>query len=167
MPNTTLQATKIFVVDPCPGDYRRLAAQAPLAGYQFHYATTGDETLRLSCQIAPHLWLIHFQLPDIRGLELLALLRERVTGARCVLVGDSYSATDELAARQAGATLYACKPLEQDWLQSLPIRSDGRQASGAPDSLRCSQPLPWTVPPSRASPMLNTPEPAPSLSDRD
>ena len=67
------------------------------------------------------------------GLELMALVRERRPAAAFYLVGEVYSAQDEVAARLAGATVYACKPPARSWLLNW-RRSVGvaKTAAGSP-----------------------------------
>ncbi len=121
MPDTTLKTTDMLVVDPRPEDYQHLAV-APLgANYDLEFATSGDNALRRALNTAFDLWLINFRLPDMTGEELLTTVRARNPAAACILISDIYSTADELSARQLGATLYVCKPLQADWLRSLPV----------------------------------------------
>ena len=62
------------------------------------------------------LWLVSVELPDMSGFELCELLcgcRRRVT---VYLIGDRYSAEDELRSRTCGFAFYACKPPNTTWL---------------------------------------------------
>ena len=156
MPITATTTTDLLVIDPHPNDYLHLAASMEAAEFRFLYATCGDEALRLPRQTPVALWLINSHLPDMTGVELLALVRSRDPGAACMLVGDNYCEKDELSARQLGATFYGCKPPQVEWLRALPVArkpSDrGHLAPGPPcihvaspgvtssafgDSLRC------------------------------
>ncbi len=120
MPNTTLKTTDMLVVDPRPEDYQHLAVGPRGVNYALDFVTSGDGALRKALNTAFDLWLINFRLPDMTGEELLATVRTRNPNAACILISDIYSTADELSARQVGATLYACKPLQADWLRSLP-----------------------------------------------
>lgn len=120
MPTTTIRTTDLLVVDPRPDDYLAMASEAEAAEFRFLYATSGDEALRLPRKSPLGLWLINFHLPDMTGAELLALVRSRDPNAACILVGDTYKQSDEITARQLGATLYGCKPPQAAWLRALP-----------------------------------------------
>lgn len=109
----------IRVVDPRPDDYSALAAELKAADCEMLFATSGDEALRLPSSSSAGLWLINFKLPDMTGAELLATVRSRDPRSACVLVSDVYSASDEIAARQLGATLFCSKPLQLQMLYSL------------------------------------------------
>ena len=120
MPTTIMKTKDLLVVDLRPDDYLQLAAEVDAAEYRFLYATCGDEALRIPRKSLFGLWLINIDLPDMSGLDLLALVRSRDPGAACILVGDTYSEAEELSARQLGATFYGCKPPQAAWLRALP-----------------------------------------------
>ena len=138
MPTTTSTTTELLVVDPRPNDYLPLAADVEAADIRFLFASSGDEALRLPSHSLARLWLINFRLPDMTGVELLALVRSRDPDAACLLIGDTYTKADELSARQFGATLYACKPPLAAWLQALPAfrmpRDRDHLAHGPPEA---------------------------------
>ena len=52
----------------------------------------------------------------MRGMELLALVRQRAHFAAIYLVCDRYTPQEERAARAAGATAFFCKPPSLAWL---------------------------------------------------
>jgi DNA-binding response OmpR family regulator len=81
---------------------------------QFH---TGERALQSVVSSSTTLWLINVSLPDMTGIHLLGLVRRRLRRCIVFLVGDVYSADDELAARLAGATAYVCKPTSVAWLE--------------------------------------------------
>lgn len=120
MPNTTLNTTDLLVVDPRPEDYQQLAAASLSGKYHLDFVSSGDAALRRALSAVFDLWLINFRLPDMTGAELLTTVRARNPNAACILISDAYSTTDELSARQLGVTLYACKPLQAEWLASIP-----------------------------------------------
>ena len=135
---STTQITQLLVVDPRPEDYLHLEDQLADASVRIAYCITGEEALLHPRESRGNLWLVNSQLRDMTGLELLSLVRSRDPSARCVLVGDAYSETDEVAARQMGATLYVCKPPQIEWVQAVP-----RFRGARPDDLaqRSHQPL--------------------------
>ncbi|MCG8449402.1 MAG: response regulator, partial [Pirellulales bacterium] len=121
MPSIAIPTRELLVVDPRPDDYRQLAAASEAGGYRFACAATGEEALRLSGKSPQELWLINFHLPDMAGVELLALLRQRAPNTHCILISETYSEAEELAARQHGAILYGCKPPQIEWFNAIPV----------------------------------------------
>jgi DNA-binding response OmpR family regulator len=135
---TTRRVDDLVVVDPAPDDYSPLAG----SGLSSHERTppltirhfrTGEEALRAFDPTATTLWMANLKLPDMTGIALLELIRRRAHRYHIVLVGDVYSADDELAARAAGASAYLCKPVETSWLQlcrrAPPVRHVARKGA--------------------------------------
>ncbi len=131
----------LVVVDSLLQDYRSLMDD--LAGWRerCHLFSTGSEAMRGTNASTSSLWLINSQLPDISGIDLLSLVRQRVPRTRVFLVGDHYCPQEESAARAAGATAYLCKPPTSAWLDNWvhavragpshsPLRSDTKRVSG-------------------------------------
>lgn len=109
----------LVVVDAKPEDYESFVANLAHNAVHLHLCSKGEDALRVICPVASTLWLINARLADMSGTCLLTLLRRRVRRAVVVLVGDVYSADDELAARAAGATAYVCKPPTVAWLDAF------------------------------------------------
>ncbi len=135
---STRRAGDLVVVDAAPNDYTPLARTGlesherapPLTIRHFR---TGEEALRAFDPTATTLWMANLKLPDMTGIALLELIRRRAHRYPVVLVGDVYSADDELAARSAGASAYLCKPVEASWLKLLrrtpPVRHVARKGA--------------------------------------
>jgi DNA-binding response OmpR family regulator len=107
----------LIVVDPSADDYDPIVAAAAREGLCAAFFSTGEEALRRASASASTLWMINACLPDMTGVCLLTILRRRAQRTSVFVVGDAYSADDELAARIAGATAYLCKPATADWLE--------------------------------------------------
>ena len=123
-PNVT-----VGVVDPDRDSYDRLLSSIAPSAATFRFYATGREVLRLRGVDGVAFWLLGVELPDMRGLDLLEMLRDRLDGAVACIVGAEYRIEDEIAAYRAGATLYACKPIEASWLRECLPGADGPGAS--------------------------------------
>ena len=119
---------KLVVVDAKPGDYEPLVAALGRDAVRVHLFSTGEDALRSAETRRVKVWMVNVWLPDMSGIGLLKFIRRRLRRSAVFLVGDVYSADDELAARTAGATAYVCKPPSVTWL--------------APYEPRCRGPIP-------------------------
>jgi len=106
----------VIVVDENFRDYDRLANELDLQAVRLSMFATGESALRVAGAYSSALWIVNVRLPDMSGISFLTLVRNRLERTSIFLVGDAYSAEDELAARAAGATAYVCKPANIDWL---------------------------------------------------
>ena len=115
----------LVVVDANLDDYAPLVSELALDDVRVNLFATGEAALRSRCDGASTLWVVNIRLPDMSGVGFLRLIRKRLRRSSIFLVGDEYSADDELAARKAGATAYVCKPPSVAWLESYhaPCRS--------------------------------------------
>jgi DNA-binding response OmpR family regulator len=112
----------VGVVDPDRDCYDRLVSSIAASTATFRFYATGQEVLRRNGTDDVAFWLLGVELPDMRGLDLLDMVRERLDGAAICMVGDDYRIEDEVAAYRAGATLYTCKPIEASWLRECLFR---------------------------------------------
>ena len=138
-PNVT-----VGVVDPDRDSYDRLLSSIAARTATFRFYGTGREVLRREAVDGVAFWLVGVELPDISGLDLCEMLRDRRDGAVVCMVGTQYRIEDEIGAYRAGATMYACKPLEASWLRECIL---GRQGTERAESLRET-----LVPPAARSP---------------
>lgn len=132
----SVSVINVLIVDPRPEDYTRLTEAAHELQLTVREARDGQCALKLAQQATVSLWVTNISLPDMSGLDLLELVRARRPDAPCLIVSDSYSAHDEVAARTAGASAYLCKPVDTVWLRlcrSTVSRSASRK--GAPRSV--------------------------------
>lgn len=121
-PTSTRTCCDLLIVDARPEDYGALLRETEFS-VAAKLLPTGQSALAYLQHTPGGVWLVNIHLPDMPGLELLTLLRQRRPGASVSLVGDSYSTEDELAARSAGATAFLCKPAETSWLAECHHRS--------------------------------------------
>ena len=132
----------LVVVDSQPEDYQSLLAELSCWRVHCHLYSTGDEALRRTGVSTTGPWLINTQLPDMQGVELLKLVRQRVRTASVFLVSDAYNPQEEVAVRAAGATAYLCKPPSITWLHSFAISV---RAGPARDQLHVPEQLKFLV----------------------
>jgi DNA-binding response OmpR family regulator len=111
-----LISPNLVVVDANCDAYHALAIALRQHEVQICLFSSGRDALRAIGAFPGALWIVNIRLPDISGVGLLKIIRHRLRRCRIILVGDDYSAEDELAARAAGATAYLCKPASIAWL---------------------------------------------------
>jgi CheY-like chemotaxis protein len=111
------QVDYVVVADKKLEDYGALVVELSERGVRVGLFSTGEEALRAANGNAATLWVVNVMLPDMNGVALLKLVRRRLPRATVFLVGDEYSADDELTSRAAGATAYVCKPPSAAWLE--------------------------------------------------
>lgn len=111
-----LSLPSINVVDANRDEYHALAIALRLEEAGIRLFATGTDALRAIGVCPSTLWIVNIRLPDMSGVDFLELITHRLRRCRVILVGDDYSAEDELAARSAGATAYVCKPVSAAWL---------------------------------------------------
>jgi DNA-binding response OmpR family regulator len=106
----------LIVVDPRLDDYDPMIAEIDSDSLRIAFFSTGEEALRQANAYPSTVWIVNARLPDMPGVGLLGIVRRRSRRSYIFLVGDAYSADDELAARIAGANAYLCKPPTAEWL---------------------------------------------------
>ena len=122
--------TTIVVVDENRADYDAIAPLARETSTTIHFLSEGRQALRAAARERDALWLISTRLPDMSGFDLFEMIRDRLDSAAVCMVASEYRVADEIRAYRAGATMYACKPLETEWLRECV------QQARLPDPLR-------------------------------
>jgi DNA-binding response OmpR family regulator len=117
MPAKPSQVDYVVIADKQLDDYGPLVVELSERGMRVGLFSTGEEALRAASGNAATMWVVNVTLPDMAGVALLKLVRRRLPRSTVFLVGDEYSAGDELAARAAGASAYVCKPPSAAWLE--------------------------------------------------
>jgi DNA-binding response OmpR family regulator len=111
------RADDLVIVDANLDDYDFLLTEHAEQDFHINLFGTGERALQSAVSSSSTLWLINVWLPDMTGIHLLGLVRRRLRRCSVFLIGDEYSADDELSARLAGATAYLCKPASAAWLE--------------------------------------------------
>ena len=110
---------RVVVVDAYPHDYDSLANQIGRADTEIVFVHSGHEALRACLTHMPAMWIVNMHLPDISGIDLQTMLRERGCRSPIALVGDRYCVTDEITARSAGADIYLAKPVDPQTVETV------------------------------------------------
>jgi DNA-binding response OmpR family regulator len=142
------------VVDAQQFEYEALARAMRSDAGALWFLANGREALRLAAVERPSLWLIGVELPDMSGFDLLEMLGDRVRNAAVCLIGQRYSVDEEQQARQSGATMYVCKPLDSPWVLEC-VRRLWRNALVRRDLER--QRIHGKSPPARSPTSIQTP----------
>lgn len=101
---------KILVVDDhavVRSGFARLFSERPEAA--MHYATTGQEALRLAREMRPELIILDLDMPDVSGFALLKRLRLEAQDARILIVTMYADIAYVDRAIEMGATGYVTK----------------------------------------------------------
>ncbi len=126
------QQCGFVIVDPRPEDYGQMLESARGEQLSWIMVSSGHDALQQVGQASDAVWFVNVHLDDMRGTEVLTLIRERRPSASVVLVSNRYCEADELAARAAGATAYLCKPAEATWLDRCRTRRAGSASRDGP-----------------------------------
>jgi CheY-like chemotaxis protein len=132
---TNRRSDDLVIVDAHLDDYDDLFADDCWPDCRVSPFRTGERALQSAVSSSSTRWLINVCLPDMTGIHLLGLVRRRLRRCSIFLVGDVYSAGDELAARLAGATAYVCKPPSAAWLECCLPRCRSPAIRAGPHSL--------------------------------
>jgi DNA-binding NarL/FixJ family response regulator len=116
MIRSLLPDTTVYVVDSQPSDYRHLVQNNDDSQQTFAFLSDARSALRVNPSSSNAVWIINLDLPDMSGLDLFSMLRSRFPTSPVYIVGDDYHPEQERAARMSGASLYFCKPIQQEWL---------------------------------------------------
>jgi len=106
---------RVLVVDDEPPIRKLLRMGLSTQGYQVLDAPNGKTALELVAQ-KPDLIILDLGLPDIPGLELLRMLRERNEGVPIVVLSSRGDEAAKVQALDLGADDYVTKPFGMDEL---------------------------------------------------
>ncbi|OWQ88462.1 hypothetical protein CDN99_16525 [Roseateles aquatilis] len=86
----------------------------PMTGWTLHVAETGGQAMEMLPRVMPALVLMDMNLPDMNGLQLMALVRadERLAGLRCIALSADVMDDQRQRARAAGFQDYWLKPID-------------------------------------------------------
>jgi DNA-binding response OmpR family regulator len=127
MHNTNHESTflvpVVHIADPAPADYDQLIAELESTETELRFFTTANAAISHARQEGRSgsgmLWLVNSQLPDMRGADLVEILRGICGQAVLVIVDDQFNRQQEIAAVTAGATIYVYKPISAALITSM------------------------------------------------
>jgi DNA-binding response OmpR family regulator len=117
MTSNECRVDDLIVVDASIEDYEALLNDEAFQDLAHRHFTTGEAALRGVDLSQSSLWMVNMRLPDMEGVGLLGLVRNRTRRCPVFLISDGYSLAEEIAARAAGASAYLCKPVDSAWLR--------------------------------------------------
>ncbi len=85
-----------------------------MPGWTLDVAETGAQAMEMLPRVMPSLVLMDMNLPDMNGLELMALVRAdaRLAGVRCIALSADVMDDQRQRARAAGFQDYWLKPID-------------------------------------------------------
>jgi two-component system KDP operon response regulator KdpE len=104
--------TKILLVDDNPDCRKVFGLYLRYMGYELSEAKTGHEGIEHAKNACPDLMILDLGLPDMSGLQVLALLKQDSTTAGIPVVVQTAWAMDNIRTKalQAGAAAFLVKP---------------------------------------------------------
>src|SRR5262249_45044026 len=110
--NTSL---RIIVVDDNHDNADSQTTLLKMAGHEVHVAYGGEEALRLSAAILPHVMLIDLAMPQMSGDRLAQEIRHREECKDTLLIAVTGYADEahRQTSRHAGFNHYLVKPIDQ------------------------------------------------------
>ncbi|MDP3781811.1 MAG: response regulator transcription factor [Sphingopyxis sp.] len=121
--------TRVLIVDDEAAILRLVAAVLDRGGFTPVAVSSARAALAEADRAAPDAAVIDLGLPDMDGIELVAALRQRMTGPLIVLTARE-ATSDKIAALDLGADDYVTKPFDGDELLAR-LRAALRRAGRA------------------------------------
>ncbi len=111
--------TRVLVIDDEAKFCRLVSEFLQHRHYEVATASTSTEALQQLELLSPDVVLLDIVMPGLSGLELLKLVRSRLSPPRVIML--TALDTEEVAqqALRDGATAYMCKPVDLDELDRL------------------------------------------------
>ncbi len=114
-----LHRARIWIADTRPADYHCLTLASESRQIEVRFVSSARELLRRWSAGRPDACLVNIQLPGMSGFDVVDMLRPFPTGTTVCLVGEHYTAEDEVRALRLGVHHYCCKPLEGEILSEV------------------------------------------------
>ncbi len=107
--STTMQKTKVLIVDDEHAIRRFLRTSLSAHGYDVHEAATGEDAIMQVINLRPDLVILDLGLPGIGGIEVTRRIRQW-SQTPIVILSVQNQDTDKIEALDAGADDYLTKP---------------------------------------------------------
>lgn len=107
---------KILIVDDQPVNIKLLEYKLEREGMSVHVAYNGNEALKIIPELEPDLILLDIMMPEVDGMEVCRLLREKEETRDMPVIFITARSTKEgkIAGFKAGADDYITKPIDLD-----------------------------------------------------
>ena len=105
----------VLAVDDEAGILKLLKLELAEQGFRVVTASSGEEALKVAEQQRPDIVLLDILVPDITGLEVMRVLRDK-SNAPVILVTAKDSDSDKVRGLELGADDYIVKPFSPDEL---------------------------------------------------
>lgn len=137
------QALRVLIVDDDVVAIKMLRNALEAMPVQFHFATRGEEALRLAAEVRPHIILLDAQLPGLDGFEVCRRLKAdaQLADTPVIFVTRADDPLTEALALEAGAVDFIGKPYRPAVLKARvqhalqprrPPVADAEAATGQP-----------------------------------
>jgi len=111
--------TRIAIVDDEIVLCKRLKKGLQKSGYEVEHFQTGSAFLRRMQENAFHVVFLDLKLPDMKGMEILSLLKERNDSVEVIIITGHGSMDLAVRAIKLGAYHFVSKPFKLDEIRSL------------------------------------------------
>ncbi|MFO8174755.1 MAG: sigma 54-interacting transcriptional regulator [Longimicrobiales bacterium] len=109
--------TSLLLVDDDDAFRAVMSGELERLGYQVRVACTGKETLAVLEEYSPDVILLDLRLPDVSGLEVLPLIKEKEAEAEVIMLTGHGSIDSAIESVRLGAFDYLSKPCPLDELE--------------------------------------------------
>jgi len=110
---------RALIVDNDAAHAETMADSLTRVGYECTVATTGSEGARLLGKDTFEIVISDLKMPDVGGLEILAICKEKLPDAEVILVTGHGTVQSAVEAMQQGAFNYLLKPLDLKQLRAV------------------------------------------------
>jgi DNA-binding response OmpR family regulator len=125
---------RVLVVDDFPEAAEAACLLLTLLGYDCRFAICGEDALREAAAFDPDIAILDIGLPDLSGLEVARLLRQRTTHALFLAALTGWGRPeDRIKALAAGFDHHVLKPADQATLVHI-LELAERQLATSDDS---------------------------------
>ncbi len=121
-------APLVLLVDDDDAYRRALGGELKRRGYQVETAASGAEAVAACSTVQPDVVLLDLQLPDMSGLDVLKVVRERQPASDVIMLTGHGTIDTAIEAIRLGAFDYLSKPCPLDELEVRIQRAQERQA---------------------------------------
>ncbi len=94
-----------------------MAGELKRLGHEIYTAGSGEEALRKTAELEPHVLLLDLQMPGMNGIEVLKVVHDRHPGSEVIMMTGHGSIDSAIESIRIGAFDYVAKPCPLDELE--------------------------------------------------